>query len=103
MERKVETDEALALLREAISARYDYADARYQLGKALIEKGEVNEAIDQLETAAKIDPQKDYVHYQLSIAYRRASRTADAERELKLYQQLKAANRNEPSPGVQIK
>ncbi|MDQ6787490.1 MAG: tetratricopeptide repeat protein [Acidobacteriota bacterium] len=95
LERKIQTDEALSLLREAVAARPDYADARYQLGKALIEKGSVNEAIEHLENAARAEPNKDYIHYQLSIAYRRASRASDADRELKIFRDLKEANRRE--------
>ncbi|MGI8470320.1 MAG: tetratricopeptide repeat protein [Pyrinomonadaceae bacterium] len=91
LERKINTDEALSLLREAILTRPDYADARYQLGKALIEKGEITEAVEQLENAANAAPDKDYIHYQLSIAYRRAARPADAEKELKIYRDLKDA------------
>jgi tetratricopeptide (TPR) repeat protein len=103
LERKAGGEEALSLLREAIASKYDYSDARYQLGKALIEKGEINEAIDQLETAARFDQKKDYIHYQLSIAYRRASRTEDADRELKLYSELKAENRSETPAGMRNK
>lgn len=93
IERKVRTDEAIILLNEAIALRADYADALYQLGKIYNEKGETQKAIAQLEAAARADEKKDYIHYQLSIAYRKASRAADAERELKLYQELKAASR----------
>jgi tetratricopeptide (TPR) repeat protein len=100
LERKTRIDEALTLLKEAIAARYDYADARYQLGKALIEKGEIKEAIEHLEIAATVEPKKDYIRYQLSIAYRRASRPEDADRELKLYRELKAANRGETPAGM---
>ena len=100
LERKTGIDEALALLRAAIGNRYDYADARYQLGKALIEKGEISEAIEQLETAANIEPKKEYIHYQLSIAYRRSSRITDADRSLKLYSELKAANRSDTPAGM---
>ena len=100
LERKTNTDEAIALLREAVAARPDYADARYQLGKALIEKGDLNEAVENLEAAASSDPKKDYIHYQLSIAYRRASRTADADRELKIFRELKDANRREKPLGM---
>jgi len=100
LERNTGMDEALNLLREAIAGRYDYADARYQLGKALIGKGDIAGATEQLETAATIDPKKDYIHYQLSIAYRRNSRVEDADRELKLYRELKAANRSENPPGM---
>ncbi len=101
LERKQQTGEALTLLREAVAARPDYADARYQLGKALIEQGDVTEAIRQLEIAAHIEPNREYIHYQLSIAYRRTSRIAEAERELQFYRDLKASNRSrEPQPGT---
>ena len=103
LERKSADDEALKLLREVVTAKYDYADARYQLGKVLIDKGELKEAIEQLETAANLDPTKDYIHYQLSIAYRKNSRTEDANRELKLYQQLKAKGRSESPAGMGTK
>lgn len=93
LERKIQTDEAVNLLNQAIAARPDYADALYQLGKTYLEKGEIDKAIDHLERAVRSDGGKDYAHYQLSIAYRRASRTADADRELKVYRELKAANR----------
>ena len=93
LERNIQTDEVVRLLNEAIEARPDYADAHYQLGKIYIGKGDIDNAIGQLETAVQSDPKKEYIHYQLSIAYRRAKRTADADRELKLYSDLKAANR----------
>lgn len=93
IERKIKTDEAVKLLKEAIDLRSDYADAHYQLGKIYNEKGETEKAIEQLETAVNSETKKDYIHYQLSIAYRKAARKEDADRELKLYQQLKAENR----------
>lgn len=98
IERKVETARAISILEEAISLKYDYADARYQLGKIFLEKGETNKAIEQLEIAVSSDDKKDYIHYQLSIAYRKAERKEDADRELKRYQELKAANRKTDSP-----
>lgn len=100
LERKTKVDEALILLRDAIAARSDFADARYQLGKTLIEKGDFNEAIEQLEAAAASDPKKDYIHYQLSIAYRRVARAADAERELKLFRELKDASKKRETPAA---
>jgi tetratricopeptide (TPR) repeat protein len=93
IERKIETEKAVTILEDAISLRYDYADARYQLGKILLEKGETQKAIDQLENAVSSDANKDYIHYQLSIAYRKMSRKDDADRELKIYQKLKAESR----------
>ena len=93
IERKTRTEDAMRLLSEAIALRSDYADAHYQLGKIYIEKGETERAIIQLEAAVSADSQKDYIHYQLSIAYRKAARREDADRELKIYQELKSQNR----------
>ncbi|HKY26489.1 MAG TPA: tetratricopeptide repeat protein [Pyrinomonadaceae bacterium] len=98
LEQKQQIPNALTLLREAVAARPDYADAQYQLGKALIDMGEVSQAIEHLEIAARAEPSKDYIHYQLSIAYRRASREADADRELELYKSLKASKRKRELP-----
>jgi tetratricopeptide (TPR) repeat protein len=93
LERNIQTDEVVRLLNEAIDAKPDYADAHYQLGKLYIAKGDMENAIGHLETAVQADPKKEYIHYQLSIAYRKANRAADADRELKTYSDLKAANR----------
>jgi len=97
IERKIKTAEAVKILSEAIALKPNYADAHYQLGKIFIEQGDIEKAISQLEAAASSDDKKDYIHYQLSIAYRKASRKNDADRELKLYQKLKAENRKTAS------
>ena len=47
-----------------------------------------------LETAARALPKTDYVHYQLQTAYRKESRIAEADRELQIYKELKAKNRD---------
>ena len=99
LEQKQQIPTALALLRETVAVRPEYSDARYQLGKTLIDLGQVSEAIEHLEIAARAEPSKDYIHYQLSIAYRRASREADADRELELYKSLKASKRKRELPG----
>lgn len=93
IERKIESEKAVQMLREAIDLRADYADAYYQLGKIYLEKGETQKAIEQLEKAVSLDTEKDYMHYQLSIAYRKADRKADADRELQIYQKLKKDKR----------
>lgn len=98
IERKIEPEKTISILEEAIALKYDYADARYQLGKIYLEKGETQKAIAQLEIAVSADANKDYIHYQLSIAYRKVSRKDEADRELKRYQELKAANRKNDAP-----
>jgi tetratricopeptide (TPR) repeat protein len=93
IERKIQPEKTISILEEALSIKSDYADAHYQLGKIFLEKGNVEKAIEHLESAVLAEPSKDYSHYQLSIAYRKASRKEDADRELKLYQKLKSENR----------
>jgi len=90
--------EAVELFRSVIFTHPESGNAHYQLGKLLLEGGKVQEAVTQLEEAAREMPRTDYVHYQLQAAYRKQSRTADADRELQLYKELKAKNREQTIP-----
>lgn len=91
--------EARALLTELVQEDSRDADASYQLGKLQLESGETKEAIGNLENAARISPDSDYVHYELAAAYRQDSRTEDADREMKLYEAIrsKRSGSNEPA------
>jgi len=60
----------------------------------LLEDGQVPEAVQHLEIAAKLDPERDYIHYQLQSAYRRNGQQSDAERELVVYRGIKARKRD---------
>ena len=88
-------DEALALFNEVLVAEPNYAKAQYQMGKIMMDRRQVDEAIPHLEAAARLTPDADYIHYELQIAYRKVSRIADADRELEIYKQLKAKEREE--------
>ena len=63
------------------------------MGKAQLDAGQYQPAIEHLEVAARLDPNKDYIHYQLQSAYRKAGRTADADAELKIYRDIKEKKR----------
>ncbi len=91
-------DQALALLRTLIAAHPDHAQAQYQLGKELLVSGDKDEAIQHLEIAARLDPEDDYIHYQLQAAYRKAGRTADADKELQVYREIKDRKRQSNIP-----
>lgn len=80
---------------QVIARKPDYPDAQYELGKLLMDAGRAREALPHLDAAARLSPDKAYVHYQLQAAYRKLSRTADADHELALYEQLKAKSRAE--------
>jgi tetratricopeptide (TPR) repeat protein len=91
--QQAKIDEALALFQQVIAAQPSYANAQYQVGKILLDRGQLDDAIPHLEVAARLVPQVDYVHYQLQSAYRKKNRTADADRELEIYKQIKAKSR----------
>jgi tetratricopeptide (TPR) repeat protein len=93
-------EEGQALLREVVAQNPSYADAFYQLGKLQLEQGDTKTAISNLEAGARLSPSSDYIHYQLSMAYRRDSRSEDAEREMQKYEAMKQHRRgdHEASP-----
>jgi len=86
-------DQAMAILRPLVSAHPTHAQAQYQLGKTLLDMDETKEAIPHLEAAAQANPDLDYVHYQLQMAYRKAGRGTDADREARLYREIKDRKR----------
>jgi tetratricopeptide (TPR) repeat protein len=90
--------EAMELFRSVTEHHPENGNGHYQLGKLLLEDGKIQEAVTQLEIAATEMPQADYVHYQLQAAYRKEARTADADRELQIYKELKAKNRASTVP-----
>jgi len=87
-------DEAVELLRAVLNRDPNHAQANYELGRELLNEGKKEEAIPFLEAAARVNPQLDAVHYQLQSAYRAVGRRDDADRELKIYREMKAKNRN---------
>jgi tetratricopeptide (TPR) repeat protein len=88
------SDEAVALLQNVLARDPNHAQANYELGRELLDSGKKGEAIKYLEAAARLNPRLDAVHYQLQSAYRAVGRKDDADRELKIYREMKAKNRN---------
>jgi len=88
-----QVDEAAKLFQRVLSLQPNHANANYELGKLLLDRGQLKEAVDHLETASRLSPQSDYMHYQLQAAYRKVQRIADADRELEIYKELKAKQR----------
>jgi Flp pilus assembly protein TadD len=83
------------LLRSITTSHADQPQAQYELGKLLLENGQLEEAISHLEVAAKLDSESDYVHYQLQSAYRRAGRKEEADREAQIYKDIKTRKREQ--------
>jgi tetratricopeptide (TPR) repeat protein len=98
-------DQALALFQSVVASNPQHAEAQYQLGKLLLDQEQVKGAIDHLEAAVRLSPEKDFVHYQLQAAYRKDGRVEDADRELKVYREIKSRNREKtlPVPSSKLK
>ncbi len=66
------------------------------MGKVLEKKGEAELAVRALEHALNMDPNNSVTHHLLGQAYRDMGRNEDAERELKIAQQLQESSSAKP-------
>ena len=67
--------------------------ARRVLGQIKLQAGDVAAAIVDLEVAARLEPSSPSVRFHLARAYRRAGRTADAQRESAEFRRLEKVQR----------
>ena len=100
--QQAKVNEAAQLFEQVVSSHPGYANAQYQLGKIQLDRNQIQEAITHLEAAERSSPRTDYIHYQLQAAYRKASRTGDADKELAIYKQLKANARDQAADRVPV-
>jgi tetratricopeptide (TPR) repeat protein len=83
---------AANLLLASVELRSDYAPAHFELGRALVELGQVREAVDQYRTALKIEPKKAETFYRLTLAYRKLGERQLAEEAEAEFRKLGASN-----------
>jgi Flp pilus assembly protein TadD len=81
---------AVGLLKQAIALDSSSVEARYQVANVEMADGQFQQALQDLERAIQLDPDDSRMHFALSRVYRRLGRNSDADRELELYQKLKA-------------
>jgi len=84
-------DDAERLLQRSIWLDSTSTGAYILLGKVLEKKGEAELAARALQHALSVDPNNSVAHHLLGQAYQDMGKTADAERERKLAQQLQDA------------
>jgi predicted Zn-dependent protease len=79
--KRGEYAEARPWAQEAVDGAPTAFVARNALGQILLETGDVEGAIRELEAGVKLAADSPAMHFALARAYRRAGRTADADRE----------------------
>ena len=81
--------EAIQAAQTAVNLTPDSAEAHYELGRACLEKGDVQKAIAELEKANEIKPDNPEIHFVLARAYTKANQPEKAEAERAAFMQLK--------------
>ena len=79
---------ALPWAQQAVKAAPNAFTARKALGQALLETGDVEGAIRELETGIKFAPESPGLHFTIARAYQRAGRVEDANRARKEFTRL---------------
>lgn len=85
--RSGDLDTAATHYRKALNIYPGFAQASFALGRALLDTGKTADAIPQLETAAKEDPDNPTIHLALGTALQRSGRKDEAAREFALQKQ----------------
>ena len=76
--------------------------AHNALGRALVERGEIERGTSELETAARLAPDSPEMHFSLARAYAKAGRKEDAEKERATFAELERKRRiRRGEPGVE--
>lgn len=79
---------ARADFEEALRVKASHAPALTNLGNLLLEEGDFEAAIERYRNAIDADPEYAVAHLNLSVAYKRTGRRAEAVRELRAAQRL---------------
>lgn len=87
--------EALPYAEKAVELEPRQFAARNALGRALLELGQTDRAIQELETGARIAPDSPQMLFHLARAYQRAGRKADADRTREAFIKLDRASRSQ--------
>ena len=88
--------EALPWAEAAVTLAPRLFAAHYALGRALVELGPADRAVQELEEAVRLAPESPEVRFALVRAYGAAGRTDDVERERAVFRKL-VAERKGPS------
>lgn len=86
--KRDELNTALPFAEKAVQLAPNMFPARNVLGRILLDLGQVERAIKELEEGARLAPTSPEMHFALARAYTRVGRKADANRERELFKRL---------------
>jgi tetratricopeptide (TPR) repeat protein len=90
VQQSVRPEEALVNIDKALAMCPNLAEARLDRGRVLLKLHRAQEAIADLEAAAKANPSEPTVHYSLAQAYRAVGRAQDAQSQMQTFSKLDA-------------
>ena len=88
---------ALPIATRAVAAAPNAFSARKALGQALLDSGDIDGAIRELQAGLKIAPDSPGLHFTIARAYQRAGRLEDAAREREEFTRLDRLARTQRS------
>ncbi len=91
-------DEAVKHFSQAAKLDPHFGEAFLGLGASLVSEKQYAEAIVPLETAVRLEPRNPDAHYNLAMAYTRAGRKQDGEKEFAIHHRIIG---NEGAPAEQ--
>jgi tetratricopeptide (TPR) repeat protein len=91
--------DALAWAGQSLARKSDFAAAHALAGKIRLRTGEMQAAVESLETAIRHRPDLTQAHLHLAQAYRKLGREKDAAREFATVRELKAKEAR-PKPSL---
>ena len=89
--------EGLTWAKQAVTAAPNEFPARKALGQALLETGDIEGSIRELQAGIKMAPDSPGLHFMLARAYQRAGRLEDATREREEFTRLDRLARTQRS------
>lgn len=87
---------ARALLEKAVALDAGLPQARYELGKLLLDEGKTAEALPHLEEAVRRDPANSRFRLALAETYRLLGRRQEQREQLEIYRRLQASASQSP-------
>ena len=88
---------ALPIAKQAVAAAPNAFSARKALGQALLDSGDIDGAIRELQAGLKMAPESPGLHFSIARAYQRAGRLEDAAREREEFTRLDRLARTQRS------